>query len=64
MSQHIYSPRSDTTDVQRFAQAGLPMSRTCGIGPGEHRTIQTAGGQIRRGIWRCAACVQARGSKG
>lgn len=63
MSQHIYSPRSDTTDVQRFAQAGVPMSRTCGIGPGEHRTIQTTGGQIRRGIWFCRECVQARGSK-
>lgn len=63
MSQHLYSPRSDTTDIQRFAQAGLPMSRTCGVGKGEHKVLQTAGGKKRNGIWYCAACVQARGSK-
>ena len=63
MSQHIHSKRSDNTEVHRFAAAGLPMSRACGIGKGEHKTIQTTGGQIRRGIWYCAACVAAKGSK-
>ena len=57
MSEHIHSKRADTTAVLRFAQAGLPMSRTCGIVKGEHKTIQTAGGKLRRGIWYCAACV-------
>ena len=63
MSQHIHSARADLTQTHKFAQAGVPMSRMCGIGPGEHRTIQTTGGQIRRGIWFCRECVQARGSK-